>query len=251
MKALVLAALIAAGPLAARADGITVFAASSLKAALDQIAVAWTDETGVAVALNYDGSGRLAGQILQGAPADVFISAAPEWMDAAMPAMEAASRRNILGGDLVLIAHGQRRQQGIGAQTDLAGLLAGGRLAIGQVDAVPVGQYGRQALQALALWDQVAGRLAETDSAGAALDLVARGEAPLGVVFGSDLIAGLAAGLDISLVGRFAVESHAPIRYPAALVAGVGPEAAAFLEHLSSPKARAVFQRLGFAEVPR
>lgn len=250
MKALLLAALIAAGPIVARADEVTVFAASSLKPALDEIALAWTGQTGMAVALNYDGSGRLAGQILQGAPADVFISAAPEWMDAAMPAMAAESRRDLLGGDLVLIAHGQRPQQGIGPQTDLAGMLGGGRLAIGQVDAVPAGQYGRQALQALGLWDQVAGRLAETDSAGAALDLVARGEAPLGVVFGSDLVAGLAAGLELSLIGRFAAESHAPIRYPAALVAGAGPNAAAFLEHLSGPQAQAVFLRLGFAEVP-
>ncbi|MGQ0611592.1 MAG: molybdate ABC transporter substrate-binding protein [Paracoccaceae bacterium] len=250
MRTLFLAALIAAGPFAACADGITVFAASSLKGALDRIAADWTDDTGVAVALNYDGSGRLAGQILQGAPADLFISAAPEWMDAAMPAMAAESRRNILAGGLVLIAHGQVPQQAIGPQTDLAGLLGGGRLAIGQVDAVPAGQYARQALQDLGLWDQVSGRLAQTDSAGAALDLVARGEAPLGVVFGSDLVAGLAAGLDISLVGRFAEASHAPIRYPAALVAGAAPEAAAFLEHLSGPKARAVFLRLGFAEVP-
>lgn len=250
MKALLLAALISAGPLAARAEGVTVFAASSLKTALDEIAWAWTGQTGVDVALNYDGSGRLAGQILQGAPADVFISAAPEWMDAAMTALDASSRRDLLGNDLVLIAHGQRPQQGIGPQTDLAGMLGGGRLAVGQVDAVPAGQYGRQALQALGLWDQVSGRLAETDSAGAALELVARGEAPLGVVFGSDLVAGLAAGLDISLVGRFSKGSHAPIRYPSALVARAGPDAAAFLEYLSGPAARAVFLRLGFAEVP-
>ena len=251
IKALFLAALLAASPLAARADLITVFAASSLKPALDEIALAWTGQTGVDVALNYDGSARLAGQILQGAPADLFISAAPEWMDAAAPAMEGSSRRDLLAGDLVLIAHGQQPEQGIGPQIDLAALLGGGRLAIGQTETVPVGQYARQALQSLGLWDQVREGLAETGSAGAVLELVARGEAPLGVVFGSDLVAGLAAGLDISLIGRFPGESHAPIRYPAALVAGVGPDAAAFLEHLSGPKARAVFLRLGFAEVPQ
>lgn len=250
LKALFLAALFAASPPAARAEGITVFAASSLKTALDEIAADWTARSGIEVALNYDGSARLAGQILQGAPADLYVSAAPEWMDAAAPAIDTVSRRDLLGGDLVLIGFGQQAEQGIGPQTDLANLLGEGRLAIGQTGSVPVGQYAAQALQSLGIWDQVRGRLAETDSAGAVLELVARGEAPFGIVFGSDLIAGLLAGHDISLIGRFPAASHAPIRYPAALVAGASPQAAAFLAHLSGPEARAVFARFGFAEAP-
>lgn len=243
-----LAALALAAPVAA--DQITVFAASSLKTALDQIAEGWQAQTGTQVVLAYDGSARLAGQILQGAPADIFLSAAPEWMAAAAPALQAGTVRGIAGNDLVLIAHGARPPQDISPKTDMAALLAGGRLAVGQAGSVPVGTYARQALQALGLWQGLAGKLAETDSARAVLDLVARGEAPAGVVFGSDLVAGQAAGMEISLIGRFPAGSHDPVRYEGALVAGSGPRAAAFLDHLGTPPAVAALARAGFKAAP-
>ena len=249
MKRLLIAALLIVFSFAARAEEITVFAASSLKTALDRVAANWQAQSGVQVVLAYDGSGRLAQQILNGAPADLFISASGEWMDAAEPALQVSSRRDLLGNDLVLIGAGKPEPQVISAALDLGALLGVGRLAIGQTTAVPAGQYGRQALEALGLWDGVDGRLAEGDSARAALDLVARGETPLGVVFGSDLMAGQAAELDIGLIGGFPPDSHAPILYPAALLKGSGPQASAFLDYLGSQPAQEIFVALGFTRL--
>ncbi len=250
MKRLIFAAMIVLAAGAVRAEEITVFAASSLKTALDEIAATFSAGSGVPVVLAYDGSAKLAQQILNGAPADLFISAAPNWMDAAAGAMVAGSRVDLLGNDLALIAAGQMGAQEITQALDIGVLLGGGRLAMGQVNAVPVGQYGQAALQNLGLWAQVKDHLAEVETARAALDLVARGEVPLGVVYGSDFVAARAAGLDVSLIGIFPDTSHPPIRYPAALVTGAGPEAAQFLAYLQGPQAREVFETQGFTVLP-
>lgn len=242
-----LAALLLATP--AAADQVTVFAAASLKTALDTIAAAWEETTGAEVVLSYAGTPQLAQQIEAGAPADLFLSASADWMDdlAAKGLIEPASRRDLLGNTLVLIAHGDAAPVEIDAGLELPGLLGEGRLAMAFVDSVPAGIYGREALTSLGLWDAVAPRVAQTENVRAALALVASGEAPLGIVYGSDALAAQEAGEEISILGTFPPDSHSPIIYPAALVAGRdAPAASVFLDHLSTPQARAVWEAQGF-----
>ena len=232
-----------------RADApVVVFAAASLGGALDEIADAWEAETSRPVTLSYAGSSALARQIERGAPADLFVSANEAWMDAleARGLIRPGTRRDLLSNRLVLIAHGPDRPAvpaQIAPSLDLAGMLGEGRLAMALVDSVPAGIYGREALASLGLWDEVAPRVAQADNARAALALVALGEAPLGVVYATDA----RAEPRVSVVGAFPEASHAPIVYPAALTAGSQhPHARAFLDHLGSPEARAVFERHGF-----
>jgi molybdate transport system substrate-binding protein len=249
VRGLLLVLGLAATPTGPVAAEVTVFAASSLKTALDRIAAAWQAETGQVAVMSYDGSAKLAKQIVQGAPAQIFISAAPEWMDVVQSEalIDDASRRDILGNHLVLIGHGAGLEAvEIGRGLDLPGLLAGGKLAMGMVDAVPAGQYGKEALDSLGLWQAVAAEVVQVDNARAALALVAAGEARLGIVFASDASAGLAAGDDIGVLGVFPAESHRPIRYPAAVLRGAGPEAAAFFAFLTGPAASEIFRAEGF-----
>lgn len=247
---LVLAGLLTAAPV--QAAEVTVFAAASLKTALDEIAVGWQAESGNKAVLSYGGSSALAKQIMQGAPADVFISAAPEWMDAVAEAglIVPDSRVDLLGNTLVLIAHGPGVPPvTLDASTDLAGMLADGRLSMAMVGSVPAGQYGKEALASLGLWDSVKDSLAQSDNVRAALKLVALGEAPLGLVYASDAIADAAS---VSVIATFPKGSHRPIIYPAAAIAGGGkPEALGFLDYLSSPAARVVFEAQGFAVLIR
>ena len=246
----VLAALIAmAFAVPVQAGEITVFAASSLKSALDLVALDWQAETGNVATVSYDGSAKLAKQIEQGAPADMFISAAENWMDVLEDAglIRAGTRRDILGNRLVLVGTQAPADTGfaaveIGPEFDLARRLGDGKLAMGMIASVPAGQYGHEALVALGLWDSVAGAVVETDNVRAAVKLVALGEAALGVVYASDAVG--EAG--VAVVGTFPEASHAPILYPAALTGGAKPEAAAFLDYLSSPQARARFAAQGF-----
>jgi molybdate transport system substrate-binding protein len=207
----------------------------------------WQAASGDAAVLSYGGSAALAKQILEGAPADVFISAAPEWMDAVAEAglIVPESRADILGNRLVLIAHGAGvAQVTLDATTDLRGMLNGGRLSMAMVDSVPAGQYGKEALTALGLWDSVKESLAQSENVRVALQLVSLGEAPLGIVYASDAIADAAT---VSVVATFPEESHSPIIYPAAGIAGGKPEAQGFLDYLASPAARVVFEAQGFA----
>lgn len=227
-----------------RAAEVTVFAAASLKTALDQIAADWQATSGVDVVISYGGSAALARQIINAAPADLFISAAPEWMDAVESAglLQKSTRKDLLGNRLVLVAHGQGRAAvRLDKMLDLAALLAGGRLAMGLVDAVPAGQYGKAALVSLGLWDSVKDSTAEADNVRIALQLVALGEAPLGIVYATDA----AAEPRVSVIATFPETSHPPIRYPAALLSDRAG-AVAFFNHLSSPEAREVFVAQGF-----
>ncbi len=232
--------------LPAKADEITVFAASSLKTALDQVAADWQGETGNVAKVSYDGSAKLARQIEEGAPADLFISAAVDWMDAVQDKglIDPASRRDILGNRLVLVAHGAAAPVEISPALDLKGMLSGGKLAMGMVASVPAGQYGKEALESLGLWAGVAGDVAEAENVRAALKMVALGEAPFGIVFASDAVA--EAG--VTVVGTFPDDSHRPIVYPAAVTAGAGAGAAArgFLDYLSSDAAKVRFAAQGF-----
>ncbi len=247
LRPLLSALVLLASP--AAADRVTVFAAASLKTALDEIAAGWEAESGHEVVLSYAGTPQLAQQIEQGAPADLFLSASTDWMDdlASKALIASASRRDLLGNTLVLIAHGDAEPVEIGPALDLSALLGDGRLAMAFVDSVPAGVYGREALTALGLWDALEPQVAQTENVRAALALVASGEAPLGIVYGSDALASQAAGEEVSVLGTFPPDSHTPIIYPAALVAGRDtPAASGFLDHLASPEARAVWEAQGF-----
>jgi molybdate transport system substrate-binding protein len=229
----------------AAAQDLLVFAAASLMGALDEVAAAWTG--GGAVVVSYAGSAALARQIEAGAPADVFVPANAAWMDAleAEGLIAPGTRRDLLGNRLVLIAHGAGAAPvGIAPGFDLAGLLGDGRLAMALVDAVPAGVYGKAALVALGVWQAVEPRVAQADSVRAALALVARGEAPYGIVYATDA----AAEDDVTVVGTFPEATHPPIVYPAAVTAASAhPRAAAFVDYLASDAAAAAFARHGFA----
>jgi len=227
---------------------VTVFAAASLKTALDEIAADWTTATGTPVVLSYGGTPALAKQIAEGAPADIFLSASQAWMDDLQDKglIQTASRRDLLGNSLILVAHGQALPVTIDATLDLPGLLDGGKLAMALVEAVPAGQYGKEALESLGLWPAVEPSVVQSENVRAALRLVALGEAPLGIVYASDAIAEPA----VSVIGTFPAESHTPITYPAALTVTAGDEAAGFLAYLSGPAATEVFRANGFLPLP-
>ncbi|UIJ71461.1 molybdate ABC transporter substrate-binding protein [Aurantimonas sp. HBX-1] len=240
---------LAMAPMPAAADEVVVFAAASLTTALDRIAAEWAAATTHTAVISYAGSSALARQIQQGAPADIFISASIDWMDAVADSgdLRAGTRRDLLGNTLVLIAHGRDAAPvTVDASLDLAGTLGDGRLAMALVDAVPAGIYGKAALTSLGLWDGVAARVAQTDNVRAALALVARNEAPLGIVYATDA----AAEDDVSIVGTFPAESHAPIVYPAAITAeSRSPAAQEFLDYLGSEAARAIWEAEGFTVI--
>lgn len=235
------AALIALAP-AAQADEITIFAAASLKDALDEIAADWQKNHDDTVAISYAGSSQLAKQIQEGAPADLFISASTDWMDAVQESgdIDPATRKDLLGNTLVLVGTGKPAEAPV---TELPALLGDGKLAMALVDSVPAGQYGKAALTSLGLWDQVESQVAQADNVRAALKLVATGEAPLGIVYGSDAVAEPGVGV----VATFPADSHDKITYPGAVTrAADTPQAAAFLDSLSQEPAKSIFESQGF-----
>lgn len=244
--ALTLAATLAL-PLQASAAEVVVFAAASLKNALDAVAADYQAATGDTVTISYAGSNQLAKQIIEGAPADIFISAAVNWMDEVEKAglVVPGSRSDLLGNTLVLVAHGKDAPAvAIRPGFDLAGLLGDGKLAMGLVDSVPAGQYGKASLEALGIWDAVAPSVAQADNVRAALALVAAGEAPYGIVYATDAVA----EDNVTVVGTFPEDSHPPILYPAALLTGAADDAdRAFFENLTSDTAKARFTEQGFA----
>ena len=245
-------ALLAGGRSAAAAEpGVLVFAAASLKNALDAAATGFTRKTGIQVRTSYAASSAVAKQIEEGAPADLFLSADLDWMNYLdkKGLIDAASRVNLLRNRIVLIAP-KASSQGkvaIAPGFDLARLLGNGRLAVGGVRSVPAGKYAKAALQKLGAWPGVEGRLAEALNVRAALALVARGEAPLGIVYATDVVS----DPGVKIVGTFPEGSHPPIIYPAALTkAGAGdPAAAKLLDYLKGPAARAAFEHEGFTVV--
>ncbi|MGP9792108.1 molybdate ABC transporter substrate-binding protein [Roseinatronobacter sp. NSM] len=233
-------------PARAVAADVTVFAAASLTNALDGVAAAWTAETGLSVAPSYAGSSALARQIQHGAPADVVILSSVDWMDALEQSgdLRSGTRADILGNTLVLVAHGRDvAPVALDATLDMAGLLGDGRLAMALVDAVPAGIYGKQALTSLGLWDHVAPLVAQSDNVRTALSFVARGEAPLGIVYATDAVV----TDNVTVIGSFPADSHAPITFPAAVTAqSASPHAQAFHEYLTSGTARAIWAQFGF-----
>ena len=243
----VVALAIAGMPHAAHARvDVTVFAAASLQEALDELARRFEKSSNRSIVVSYAGSSMLARQIDRGAPADLFISADLDWMDylAARGRIRVETRRNLVAGRLVLIAPaGSAVRLDITAGFPLAQALGSGRLAMADTDYVPAGKYGRAALEALGVWQSVAARVVRAENVRSALAFVARGEAPLGIVYRTDAMA----EPKVKIVGDFPRHLHPPIVYPAALVAGRRTAAAAeVLHYLASPEARAVWQRHGF-----
>jgi molybdate transport system substrate-binding protein len=233
-------------PAAAQGKDVVVFAAASLKNALDEIAGQWQRETGKKAVISYAASNTLIKQIEQGAPADIFISADLAWMNYGQQKglIKTDTRSNLLGNRLVLIAPKDSNvTANIQPGFDLAPLLKGGRLAMANVDAVPAGKYGKASLEKLGVWDSVKDKTAQAESVRAALVLVERGEAPLGIVYQTDA----ASDPTVKIVGTFPENTHPPIIYPIALTKeSTNPDAQAFLNYLKSAAARPAFERQGF-----
>lgn len=228
---------------------LTVFAAASLKESMDEAALAFQRDTGQAVRVSYAGSSALARQIEQGAPADVFVSADMDWMDElqSKDLIDATTRSALLGNTLVLVAPKDSTAQAmpLRAGTNLLPLLGErGRIALALVDSVPAGKYAKAAFTSLGMWDALQSRTAESENVRAALLLVARGETPLGVVYGSDA----RAEPRVRVLATFPEGSHPPIVYPVAKVkASRHPQAAAFVQWLHGPAAVAIFRKHSFS----
>lgn len=227
---------------------VVVFAAASTTNAITEIGDLFAAGGLGRITTSFASSSTLAKQIASGAPANVYLSANKKWMDflEEKGLIENATRFDLLGNRIVLIAPLQSSLQSVDVKKglDLAALLGGdGRLAMGDPAHVPAGMYGKKAMEGLGLWDQVSGRLAPMKDVRAALVLVERAEAPLGQVYATDA----AISKKVRVVGTFPVESHPPIVYPVAAVAGQKTDAAArFLEFLKTAEARAVFEKFGF-----
>jgi molybdate transport system substrate-binding protein len=241
--------LAAIAPAWAAQPPLTVFAAASLKESMDEAASAYQQVTGQAVRVSYAASSALARQIEQGAPADVFVSADLDWMDEleSKGLVDAGTRADLLGNTLVLIAPAEGEAMPLVLQRglDLRPLLGSqGRIALALVDSVPAGKYAKASLESLGMWDALAPRTAQAENVRAALLLVARGEAPLGVVYGSDA----KAEPRVRVLATFPEGSHPPIVYPAARVKGSRhPQAAAFVRWLHGPTAATIFRGRGFS----
>ena len=230
----------------ALAEEVVVFAAASMKTALDAVAADFEAATGNTVTISYGGSNALAKQIIEGAPADIFVSAAVNWMDEVEKAglVAEGTRKDLFGNTLVLVAHGKDAAPvGIGPGFDLAGLLGDGKLSMAMVDSVPAGQYGKASLEALGIWAAVEPSVAQSENVRAALTLVSTGEAPYGIVYATDAVS----DDNVTVVGTFPADSHKPIIYPGALLTGAADAAdKAFFEALSSDAGDAKFAGQGF-----
>src|SRR5476649_605647 len=225
---------------------LTVFAAASMKNALDDVDAAYTARTGVKVNASYAASSALAKQIEQGAPADVFVSADTDWMDYAISKknINEPTRVNLLGNSIVLIAPKDSKIDTvtIGPGFDLAKLAGDGKIATGDVKAVPVGKYAKAALEKLGAWQAAEPKFAMAESVRAALILVARGEAALGIVYSTDA----KVEPEVKIVGAFPANSHPPIIYPVAATATAKSETADYLAFLRSSASKAILEKYGF-----
>jgi molybdate transport system substrate-binding protein len=238
-------------PALAEDKTIIVFAAASMKNALDDIDAAFTAKTGVKVSASYAASSTLAKQIEQGAPADIFVSADTDWMNYATSKknINEPTRVDLLGNSIVLIAPKDSRLDNvtIGPGFDLAKLAGDGKIATGDVKAVPVGKYAKAALEKLGAWQAAEPKFAMAESVRAALTLVARGEAALGIVYSTD--AKVEPG--VKIIGTFPADTHPPIIYPVAATTTAKPEANDYLSYLKSQAAKTVLEKYGFAYLIR
>ena len=230
----------------AHAENVNVFAAASLKTALDEVAKAWKTQSGKDIVATYGSTGTLAKQIAEAAPADIFISADLAWMDdvAKKNLIKPDSRKNLVGNTLVLVAAtGADLKIDLAKGSNLAAALGDGKLAVGDVKSVPAGKYAKAALENLGLWTSVESNLVMQENVRSALALVARGEAKLGIVYGSDSVA----EPKVQVIANFPEASHAPIVYPAAIIASsTNPDSSTFLDFLFSGEAQLIFKANGF-----
>jgi molybdate transport system substrate-binding protein len=247
---ILLGAMLPIAPVSAQTSPIIVFAAASMKNALDALDAAFTERTRIPVTASYAASSALIKQIENGAPADIFLSADVDWMDygAQRKLINNATRIDLLGNRLDLIAPRESSlgNVSIGPGFDLAQLAGDGRIVTGDVRAVPVGKYAKAALEELGAWEKAQSKLAMTENVRAALTLVARGEAALGIVYATD------AKVEprVKVVGTFPADSHPPIIYPVALTADAKPLAAQYLGFLRSSAAKPIFEEYGFTFLP-
>jgi len=225
---------------------LTVFAAASLADVFEDVGKAYTAQTRQAVRFSFAASSVLAKQIESGAPADVFASADEEWMDylARRNLIQASTRRDVVTNVLVLVAPANSRVKlRIAPGFALAAALGErGRLATGDPASVPVGKYAKAALTRLGVWASVENRLVPADNVRTALNFVARGEAPLGIVYATDALA----DKHVRVVDRFPAQTHERIAYPAAAMASAPADGAAFVNFLASKTAQAIFEKAGF-----
>jgi len=240
------AALAAPRPALAQEKTITIFAAASMKNAVDDINAAFLKATGIKPVASLAASSALAKQIEQGAPADLFASADLAWMDylEQKNLIKKDTRMSLLGNKLVLIAPKDSKLADVKIEQgfDIAKLAGNGRIAVADVRAVPAGKYAKAALEKLGSWAAAEPKLASAENVRATLALVSRGEAPLGIVYETD------AKIDknVKIVGTFPEGSYPAIVYPVALTANAKPEAARYLDFLRSGTAKAVFETYGF-----
>ncbi len=244
--ALMWAAVSLSGTAVADAEAVLVFGAASLTNVLDDLARAFTAKTHIGINSSFAASSVLARQIEAGAPADVFLSADPEWMDYLEKAklLKAGSRHDVVGNHLVLIAPADSTVRvKIRTGLDLAEVLGPqGKLAAGDPDSVPAGKYAKAALQKLGAWDKVSGRIVSAENVRAALAFVARGEAPLGIVYRTDALA----DRKVRIVDEFPAGTHPPIRYPIATTTHGGAGAQQFVDFVRGRSAAEIFRKYGF-----
>jgi molybdate transport system substrate-binding protein len=237
---------LAQSPALADDKTLTIFAAASLKNALDDVDAAFTAKTGVKIVSSYAASSVLAQQIEQGGPVDIFASADTDWMDYAVQkkTIEETTRVNLLGNSLVLIAPKTSLIDKVTIEPgfDLAKLAGDGKIVTGDVSAVPVGKYAKSALEKLGAWSAVKSKFARAENVRAALLLVARNEAALGIVYATD--AKMEPG--VRIVGTFPANSYQPIIYPFAATTTAKAEAADYLAFLRTSVCKAIFERYGF-----
>lgn len=233
-------------PARAQDKALTAFAAASMKNALDELNAAYTAKAGVKITASYAASSALAKQIEQGAPADVFVSADTDWMDYAIQkkTINESTRIDLLGNSIVLIAPKDSKidKVEIGQGFDLAKLAGDGKIATGDVKAVPVGKYAKAALEKLGSWTAAEPKFAMAESVRAALALVARNEAGLGIVYATD--AKVEPG--VKIVGTFPAASHPPIIYPVAATTTAKAETPDYLAFMRSAAAKTIFEKYGF-----
>ena len=240
------ATLTVAGAASAAEQPVTVFAAASLTDALKAAAATWQSKGHGPVVLSFGSSSAIAKQVEAGAPADIFASADEKWMkyltDKSL--VDTGTVDRPIGNDLVLIgAADSNASIAIAPNFDLAGALNGGRLAIGDPKGVPAGTYAKAALTKLGVWDQVKDKIAQADNVRAALQLVSRGEAPLGIVYATDA----KSDPNVKVIDIFPEGTHPPIIYPIAIMASsTNADAPALLAYLKSSATQSVFKDQGF-----
>jgi molybdate transport system substrate-binding protein len=233
---------------AAAQDTLTVFAAASVRNALDDVDKAFSEATGVHVTASYAASSALAKQIAQGAPVDVFVSANIKWMDFLdqKKMVKPATRINLLGNRLVLIARKDSKLAHVTIESgfDIAKLAGDGRIAVADTKAVPAGLYAKAALASLDAWAAAEPKLAQAENVRATLAYVARGETPLGIVYATDA----QVEPKVKIIGVFPVGSHPTITYPvAAVAASKNAQAARYIHFLQTEAAKAIFEQYGFS----